>query len=271
MFAVALLAACASAAERKELRYEVAPGASVSIYNPSGSVVVRPSSGSQIIVAATADPAKVQLDNSQNGNRIEVRSHPAKGAAGPARVDYDIQVPPAASVAIRTSDASIRAERLKGDLSAESDAGPVEVRDLSGGHLRVRTVSGPVTVNNLSNAYLEVTSVGGKVSLNNVSGRKVSVNTTTGPIRYEGNFSGVGDYSLTNHSGDIDVILPASSSVEISARSVTGSVQNDFPFQPKTRTSYLGDPARALAGTANAGGASVKLRTFSGKIRVHKQ
>jgi DUF4097 and DUF4098 domain-containing protein YvlB len=272
VFAVVVIATCAFAADRKELRYNVGPGASVSVVNAFGPVTVRLSPGRQVVISATPASNKVEIENSQNGNRIEVRSHVLQSAdAKAARVDYDVQVPADTNLIVRSSDGPIHAEQLRGDLTAEADGATVEVNDFSGGHVRARTVSGAVTLRNISNAYVEVTSVGGNVTLNQVTGPKVSINTTSGGIRYDGSFEGSGDYSLTNHSGDIDVTLPASASVDISARSVSGSVQNDFPFEPKSRTSFAPDPGRAFAGVSNAGGASVKLRSFSGKIRVHKQ
>ena len=76
---------------------------------------------------------------------------------------------------------------------------------------------------------------------------------------------------LVNHSGDIDVTLPAFASVDLSARSITGSVENDFPLQQKQHSSFVPSPGRAFAGTSNTGASSVQLRSFSGKIRVKKQ
>jgi DUF4097 and DUF4098 domain-containing protein YvlB len=76
---------------------------------------------------------------------------------------------------------------------------------------------------------------------------------------------------LVNHSGNIDVALPASASVDLSARSITGSVENDFPLRAKSHTALTISQGRSFAGTSNAGASSVQLRSFSGKIRVKKQ
>jgi hypothetical protein len=268
--AVIMLAATA-AAQKKDFRYTVAPGATVSIINESGAVSVRPSTGRQVIVSANPHSNKVEIDQSQSGNRVELRSHLLQRAdPNEAAVDYDVQVPPDTNLIIRGVGGSLRAERLQGDLSLEGDGAQVEVRDVSGGHVRVRTMSGPVTLTNVRNAYVEITSVGGNVTLNNVSGPRVGVNTTTGAIRYEGDFGAGGDYSLSNHSGNIDVTLPASASVDITARSVTGAVENDFPLQPKSHPAFAGDSGKTFSGMANAGQSSVKLRSFSGKIKVKK-
>ena len=86
-----------------------------------------------------------------------------------------------------------------------------------------------------------------------------------------GDFGEGGDYMLVNHSGDIDVVLPAFASVDLTARSITGSVENDFPLQQKPHSSFVPSPGRAFAGTSNTGASSVQLRSFSGKIRVKKR
>jgi DUF4097 and DUF4098 domain-containing protein YvlB len=123
---------------------------------------------------------------------------------------------------------------------------------------------------NIVNGHLEITSLSGDVQLDAVSGPYVSVNTAKGSIRYTGDFGGGGDYMLVNHSGDIDVLLPASASVDLSARSVTGSVENDFPLQQKQNPTFAIAQGRSFAGTSNSGASSVQLRSFSGKIRVKK-
>jgi DUF4097 and DUF4098 domain-containing protein YvlB len=114
-------------------------------------------------------------------------------------------------------------------------------------------------------------SVGGNVSMSNVTGRKVNVNTTTGNISYDGDFGSNGDYSLMNHSGNIDVVLPASASVDINARSLNGTAEDDFPLQQKTHASFAAVPGKSFSGTSKSGSSSVQLRSFSGTIRVKRR
>ncbi len=112
--------------------------------------------------------------------------------------------------------------------------------------------------------------LGGNVTLTSVAGPKVTVSTTRGAIRYDGDPGQGGDYELINHNGDIEVALPATASVDLTARTVNGAVQNDFPLQQKAHTSFALD-ARSLAGTAASGSCMIRLSSFSGKIHVHKK
>ena len=115
---------------------------------------------------------------------------------------------------------------------------------------------------------VDIQSTGGTVQLKNVNGQRVAVGTTSGNIDYQGDCSGGGNYILTTHSGAIDVTLPATASVDLSARSTTGAVENDFPLQQKPHTSFVPQQGRSFAGTSNSGSSSVELQSFSGKIRV---
>jgi hypothetical protein len=76
---------------------------------------------------------------------------------------------------------------------------------------------------------------------------------------------------MTTHSGAIDLLLPAAASVDLTARSTRGSVENEFPLQEKAHHSFVPQQGRSFAGTSNSGSSSVELQSFSGKIRVKKQ
>jgi len=273
LVAAGVLTIAAFAADnRKEFRYTVGPGASVTVTNGSGPVDVRGSAGRQVVIVATTHSDKVEVDCDQNGNRVQATTHflrPADGADG--RVEYQVLVPPDASVTVRAPGGPITAEKMRGDLSFEGDAAQVDLHDVSNAHVRVRTISGPVNLGNITNGHVEVTSVSGNVQLDAVSGPKVSVNTAKGFIRYNGDFGEGGDYMLVNHSGNIDVTLPASASVDLTARSLTGSVENDFPMKQKQHLAFPITQGRSFAGTSNSGASSVQLRSFSGKIRVKKR
>ncbi len=265
------VAAFASDAKKQEFRYNVGSGASVTIANPFGQVSVKGSSSHQVVITATPHSGKVEVDASQTGNRIEAVSHFLQHA-GPddGQVEYQVTVPEDASVTVRASTGPVSAERVHGDLMLEGDAARLDVRDAGNGLIHLRTVSGPINLTGVRNAHVEITSVSGDVQLNDVDGKKVAVNTTKGAIRYNGDFGSGGEYRLVNYSGNIDVTMPATASVDLTARSRNGAVQKDFPFQQKSHTTFQISP-RAFAGTSNAGASSVQLQSFSGTIRVKQQ
>ncbi len=269
-----ILAACAvfAADVHKEFRYTVGPGATLNVVNETGPVTVRPSGSRQVIISTTAHSDKVAVDSSQTGNRIEAQTHVlGKPSADETRVDYDIQVPADIMLTVRADGGPVRVEKLRSDMTLDGSTAAFTVEDCSNSHVHIHAIKGPVTINNVRNGHVDITSVNGDVLLNSVTGPKVSIGTTKGAIRYTGDFGGGGDYGFSTHSGDIDVALPATASVDLTARSVSGSVEQDFPLQQKSPVGFTTTPGRAFAGTSNTGASSVQLRSFSGKIRVKKQ
>jgi DUF4097 and DUF4098 domain-containing protein YvlB len=273
LVAVGLLTVAASAADnRKQCRYTVGPGASVTVTNESGAVEIKGSPGRLLTIVATPHSDKVEVDCAQAGNRVQATTHVLQRTEGTdGQVEYQLLVPQDSSVTVRAPSGPITVEKLRGDLTLEGDDAQVDVREVSNAHVHVRTISGPITLTNISNGHVEITSLSGNVQLDAVSGPKVSVNTAKGTIRYNGDFGGGGEYMLVNHSGDIDVTLPASASVDLSARSINGSVENNFPLQAKAHPTFPVSQGRSFAGTSNSGASWVQLRSFSGKIRVKKQ
>ena len=269
-----MLAGTLVAQSRKEYRFNVGAHAGLSVNNPYGSISVKPSSSNVVVINAALSSDKVEVDNVQNGNRVEIQSHLLSGAdAKSGRVDYEITVPADASITLHSSTGPLRAEKLHGDVTLEGAGATVELRDISNAHVHVKTLNGPVTLTNVQDGHVEIDSLSGAVTLNRVSGPLVQVISTSGGIMYSGDFGDGGEYRLTSHSGDIEAIVPDSTSADVSARSVRGEVHDDIPLQPKTHTWFAIKEGRAFMGTMGRAAASstVVLRSFSGKIHLRKR
>ena len=266
------LASVAIAESRKEYRYNVGPQANVSVDAQYGAVSVKPGSANQVLITAIAKGDKVDVESQQNGNRVEVGSRLRPGADPQSgRVDYELSVPPDATVHLRSSTGPITADGLQGDVTLEGAGAQVEARNLNRGHLVVQTMSGPITLNNVHNGHVEITSISGDIHLNSVTAQLVKVESTNGRIFYSGDFGSGGDYRFSTHTGDIEALVPASASAEFSAQSLQGQVQNDFPLQPKQHSHISLDATRAFIGTAGKAASAVVMRSFSGKIRLKQR
>ena len=269
---IASVAALAASESRKEYRFTVGPQASVSINNQYGPISVKPGASNVVVVRVLLRSDKVEVDRNQSGNRVDILSHLFPGAtAETGRVDYEVLVPTDANVTLHSTTGPMGAEKLQGDLSVEGATATVDVRDVSNAHVHVKTLNGPVTLTRIHDGHVEITSVSGDVVLDEVSGPLVQVNSSSGKIRYDGDFGGGGEYSLTSHTGDIDATAPTYASIDVTARSIKGQVDNDFPLLPKSHISFPIDKARSLVGTAGKAASSVKLLSFSGKIHLKKR
>ena len=129
-----LLSWLAAAQEKKEFSCTVGPGAVISITNNYGPITVKPSRSSQVLVETIFHSDAVNLVNEQHGNRIELRSISSRQSTN--LVEYTVLVPAAAFVTLRSSDGTLRAQGLRGDVVLEAASGSVEVTDISDAHLQ---------------------------------------------------------------------------------------------------------------------------------------
>jgi hypothetical protein len=263
--AICLLLATANAQEKKELSYTVGPGAVISVTNNYGPITVKPSGSRQVVVETIANSDGVSLVNEQHGNRIELRSVASR--PGSNLVDYTVLVPASAFVNLRSSDGTLRAQGLRGDVVLEAASGSVEVTEISDAHLHVKTLSGPITLTDIRNSHLDVHSVNGNVNLRNVTGPSVEVNSGSGRISYDGDPGRLGEYFLSSHSGDLDVSIPASAWVNIKARSIKG--QSDPEFSNSNSSFTTGDK-NLLLKPGMVVGSRFEMRSFSGKIHLKR-
>ncbi|HEX7894335.1 MAG TPA: DUF4097 family beta strand repeat-containing protein [Terriglobales bacterium] len=264
-------AAFAAGQTHKDLRFKVGKHPMVSINNPYGPVVVRAGADRVVVVSAILHSDKVELDQSQSHNRIDIVSHLLQGANPESGVvEYEIQVPVNANISVQSDTGHLRAEKLHGDVTIEGSTSVVEVMDCADGHVHVKTLNGPVNISNIHNGHVEVASMGGDIMLTSVSGPYVSVNSNTGKIEYAGDFGDEGEYDFSSHTGDIEAVAPGYASIDVLARSNQGRVESDFSLEPKHTPFYV-KGGSAFAGTLNKAASSVKLFSFSGKIHLKKR
>jgi len=268
-FSVFLIAACVTAvAENKQeqFSYTVGPKPIISITNQHGRIRVTPSSNNRV-VATVLHSDTVEVQQQQSGNRIVLGSRLRNGTGHETdSADYQVLVPTDAFVMLHSSAGSLSAQNLGGDLVFEGATASVDVRGISNAHIHVKTQNGPISLSNVLESHVEVTTISGDVNLQDVSRSFVSVRSGTGKIKYKGE-PGLGVYALTSHSGDIEVSLPTSASVQVTARSVKGRIDNGFRVQPKTSiNSTPGREKSFLGGPASA--ASLRVHSFSGNIRL---
>ncbi|HLQ51672.1 MAG TPA: DUF4097 family beta strand repeat-containing protein [Terriglobales bacterium] len=264
---------------RKEFKYNALPGSTVKVSNSVGAIVVRPVAGRQVTIAATTHSDKVQVNSSQMGNRINATTdfvQPVDPGSKDGQVEYEVSVPSDCGVVIQNGSGVTRLDGVHSDVTLDAESGQIELSNITNAHVHVQTLDAPVTLTNIHSQHVEVVSSGGKVQMTNVTGHAVTAKTDSGEITYDGDFAGGGEYSLVNHTGNINVNLPATASVDLAARSLKGTVQNDFPFRPKAAEAHpsansANDKARAFLGTSNSGLSSVQLNSFSGTIRVRKR
>jgi DUF4097 and DUF4098 domain-containing protein YvlB len=265
------LASAALAETRKEYRFTVGPNANVSVDTQYGAISVRPGSSDEVVVMVTLMSDKVEVDQEQTGNRIEIASHLLPGSSqDTGQVDYELLIPPDATLSLHSSTGPLSAEHLQGDLTLEGPDAMVNVRNCENGHVHVRTMRGPITLTDVRNGHVEIESISGDVRLKSVTGPLVQATSGSGKIFYDGDFGSSGDYKFTTHTGDIEALVPTDVSADFKAHSVLGRVQHDFPLQ-SLHSRFPVEVGRSFFGTVGKAASEVVLRTFSGRIRLKQR
>lgn len=265
----ACLVTGAIAETRKEFRFTVGPKANIVVDNQYGSITIRPGSPNQVLVVAVLHSDKVEVDNSHEGDRLEIESHLLQGAdAQSGRVDYELTVPPNIPLNLSSTSGPLSVERTQGDLTLEGADAEVNVRNVSHCHVHVKTMRGNVTLSEVRDGHIEINTISGDIHLNSVSGPRVQVDTGGGKVYYDGNFGSSGSYSFTTHTGDIEALVAQDASADFSARSIQGFVKSDVPLKPKDHIRYTTELGRSFFGTVGKAASEVVLKSISGTIRL---
>jgi DUF4097 and DUF4098 domain-containing protein YvlB len=158
-----------------------------------------------------------------------------------------------------TGSGDITTGAVRGALSARTGSGSVRAGGVSG-ELVVSTGSGDIQVSQTATGSVRVSAASGDVKLTGIQG-PLRVDSASGDISVQGAPSG--EWQVSSASGDVTLVLPQTAGFELDARSSSGSIESKHPV---TMTGTL--ERHVLMGKVRGGGASVKVRTSSGDIRI---
>ena len=259
---------------RLDKRFAVNGRAMVTLRNAQGTIVVNSWQRSEVEIIANHASEGVEVDATQNGNRIELVTHVLRDDVAPAELqaDYQIYVPEETELEIKNDSGSVSVAQVYADVSVDTVLAKVELTDVSG-DLTVHTVDGSFLCTRCVGKIEFISTSGGARFLQPVS-RSLHAQTFSGSLFYDGPFSPNGYYKLTTTSGPIELSLSEKDSVKLSAHSRQGKVENEVNLKPESHLSRLlggGKGSSSLIGTTGAGLARVELTSFSGKILIRKR
>jgi len=292
------------AKERHEEKFEktesLARDGKVIIGNISGKIEVQSWSEAQVKIEATKvseasslekakeNAGKVTIEINKSGNIVQIDTkYPERGffrgESLNVSVNYKLWIPDKASIKIKSISGSVDAAEIGGAVEANITsgnatfvkiAGGVDCRTMSGGihvedvqsDIDVRTVSGTIEATKIKGS-IEAETISGSIRLRDIAeARTVRAKVLSGSITYDGQIYTGGRYSFEAQSGSIHMILPANSAFELEAETFSGHIDSEFPITMSGRIS-----PRELRGVVNNGGASLRLRAFSGSITIKKK
>ncbi|MEK6688315.1 MAG: DUF4097 family beta strand repeat-containing protein [Gemmatimonadota bacterium] len=252
----------------------VAEGKQVSVKNIIGDIRVEPSTGRRVEIVAVKTTGKhgraedVEIRRVETAGGIEVcviypgtgtddgdcdwSSHDDRGRGNSERNDtrvaFTLKVPSGISLQVHTVAGDVLVRGARGDVSAASVSGDVELSDVTAGSLEAQTVSGDVT-------------------LRGIDAAEVEAQTVSGDVIYQGQIRARGDYSFQTLSGDVELLIPAATNAEVSGSTFSGSIRSDLPIT-STASGRRGSRKR-ISGTLGTGrGAEMNLESFSGNVQI---
>ena len=283
------------------------PGGTFDLTNINGSITVTGGSSRDVTIDAVkhvqrpnANAARtimqlIDIQVTEQANRVEVRTVFPRPRNFPGSVDYTIAVPEDASVTLKTLTGTIRATNVKGELRADAIAGAITVtgaRKLEAlkcvtGNVDIvdataddpvvaSTYSGNITVRGLKGRALQLTSVSGNIRLEEAQVERLTVRTVQGNLEFTGDLARAGRYEFTSHSGDIRLALSGNTGFEVVANTLSGTVHSDFAVVNERgggrgKAAPAAQNAQVIRGAVGDASAMLALRAFSGDISITRR
>ncbi len=145
-------------------------------------------------------------------------------------------------VKVQAASGVIRVEKIERDTQLTTLSGTVSATDI-GNDVRVSSASGSVTVSN-ARGDVRVNAISGIISVSNPGGRIEA------------------DTALRTVSGAVQLGVPASANLHLSAEAVSGEIRTDIPIVIEEQNKH------SLRAHMGSGGGRVDVHTVSGEIRL---
>ncbi len=210
--------------------------------NDTGSIHVRAApNGNVISIQATkhgspwANLNDLQVSYAQNATTNTVTVNVDRATVNSfftaLSVDFDVTVPSAAALQLKTNTGSIDVSGVSGQMTLSSNTGSLQV---SAGTVKGNT----------------------------------SLITNTGSVTFNGAITESGTYTFTTDTGSVNVTLPAESIFHVDATTTTGSINTNFAGIVVQHPQMTGAEAHGDVGASPQ--ATITLSTSTGSINLYQ-
>ena len=278
MLTAAVLASLAPLQGETDTTIAVPAGASLSVNNFGGAIVVHGWNQNRVKIHAEHG-SRGSIEASLVGNTLILKASSRHGA--PSVVDFEITVPQSMALTLSGTYTEIEVDGVRGAISAETVDGSIDVRGGSG-IITLHSIQGSVTLADAT-GRIEVNSVNEDIELSNVSGEikaettngevtlfgvkssNVEATTINGDVTYEGTITDGGTYSFNSHNGDIRLSIPEGANVTLTVATANGDIDSSFqlPFRG-TREKHR------YTFKLGTGTARLEAESFQGDIQLRR-
>ncbi|MCB8979051.1 MAG: DUF4097 family beta strand repeat protein [Ardenticatenaceae bacterium] len=198
-----------------------------------GSVTIRPSTGKEMHIAATYRHMDVWVE--RQGNTVVVRAEQEEDFLQRLVRLFNNDHPKADLVIDLPAHCEVMAKTVTGTLEVEGMLAPVAARVITG-----------------------------QMKLHNLSG-SVYAKTVTGQLTYTGPLSD-DNHRFETVTGEIVLSLPADTNAELSAQTITGSLNCKLPLTNRQEDRHF--VGGKLRGTLGSGAGRIKAKITTGSLTV---
>lgn len=244
------LAGPALAQEQFQWSGRIASGRAIEIKGVNGGIMAAAASGNEVRVSATkrgrsSDPSDVRIEVVEHAGGVTVCAVYPTRAGRPAndcqpgsggrsnvenndvQVEWTVQVPAGVNFVGRTVNGAVEGTRLPANAEGRTVNGSVKLE--AAGIARASTVNGSVDAS-------------------------MGASTWSDKLEFE------------TVNGSLTVRFGGALNADVSARTVNGDIETDFPLEVRGRFN-----SRNVSGTVGSGGRELALKTVNGRIRLLRQ
>ncbi len=204
----------------------------------------------EIVVEAVENEVRVETQYPKNHNRNLNVS-----------VEYVVMIPDRAAASINSVSGNIRAAGVGGKARLKTVSGDVDGQRLQG-PTEAKSVSGGVTVGDTLDS-VTCESVSGSVRAINVGG-ETRVKSVSGDVTVANSRGAVDAEAL---SGNVEIAEAANTGFDLRASTFSGRIKTDFDLAADASD----DDGKNVRGSVNGGGKSIRVKSFSGDVRLTRQ
>lgn len=190
-----------------------------------------------------------------------------------SRANYKIRVPKEVSIITDSHNGDIRVRDINGEVESESHNGEIFLEDING-NVSAQTHNGDIELFSIT-GDISTESHNGGITIDNAYSDDIRAQTHNGRIRGEFVMDEDGRYEFTTYNGSINLTVPEDSKFDLIAHSRRNSFSSDFPVidddERGGRYRRRGSRSTTISSTVNGGGASLRISTSNGSIRLRSR